>query len=77
MKSVKAVLRGHTPREQDVEIDTHKHHYIVIHLADGEQVQIELFERYPGGITIRTTNQGCVIVPEAGNSIRIRGRGDR
>lgn len=53
---------------------THDGHRLEVTLSNGGRVSVELFERTPGVLSIRTHDGWMVIEPEASNTITIRNR---
>lgn len=55
-------------------IDTPDAHRIVVTLSNDGKVSLELFERTPGTVSIRTHDGWMVLEPEASNTITIHNR---
>lgn len=69
-QAMTAELRG---AEGVVSVDLKGARTIAINLSDGGRLDVELFERTPGRLTVRTINGAIVVHPYSSNVVEIEG----
>lgn len=52
-------------------LDTNKFHSIEIILPSGGRINIDLFQRKPGFISVRTLDNSMMVYPAASNAVEI------
>ena len=65
------MIRGQNwPGEESEEINIEDRGYIRFHLSNGKRVDVDLYERIPGTLNVRTMNQMRILM-DAANCVRI------